>query len=76
MNEKGWEKARKKAEAIVSQMTAYEKISQLLYTSPAIERLGIPAIVGIRSLTAQIHDGDLIEMDGATGIVRKLEQQP
>ena len=35
------EKARKTAERLVSKMTVYEKISQLLYTSPAIERLGI-----------------------------------
>ena len=34
-------KARIKAEEIVSQMTVEEKISQLLYQSPAIERLGI-----------------------------------
>ncbi len=33
--------ARRKAEEIVSQMTAEEKMSQLLYESPAIERLGI-----------------------------------
>lgn len=33
--------ARKKAVSIVSDMTAEEKISQLLYNSPAIERLGI-----------------------------------
>ena len=34
-------KARKKAEEIVSQMTAQEKMSQLLFNAPAIERLGI-----------------------------------
>ncbi len=34
-------KARKKAEEIVSRMTVEEKASQLLYESPAIERLGI-----------------------------------
>lgn len=33
--------AREKAEKIVSQMTVEEKASQLLYNSPAIERLGI-----------------------------------
>ena len=33
--------AKKKAIEITSQMTPYEKISQLLYNSPAIERLGI-----------------------------------
>ena len=35
--------ARKKAKALVSQMTAEEKMSQLLYEAPAIERLGIHA---------------------------------
>ena len=35
--------ARARAEKIVAQMTPEEKISQLLYESPAIERLGIPA---------------------------------
>lgn len=33
--------AKKKAIEITSQMTPYEKMSQLLYNSPAIERLGI-----------------------------------
>ena len=37
------EKARKKAKALVAQMTAEEKMSQLLFESPAIERLGIAA---------------------------------
>ncbi len=35
------ETARRIAERIVSEMTVYEKISQLVYNSPAIERLGI-----------------------------------
>jgi len=33
--------ARKKARALVAKMTVEEKISQLLYNAPAIERLGI-----------------------------------
>ncbi len=33
--------ARQKAKKIVAQMTVEEKISQLIYTAPAIERLGI-----------------------------------
>ena len=37
------ELARQKAAQIVSQMTLEEKCSQMLFTSPAIERLGIPA---------------------------------
>lgn len=35
------EEARKKARELVSKMTVEEKISQLLYNAPAIERLGI-----------------------------------
>ena len=35
------EQARAKAKELVAQMTAEEKMSQLLYNSPAIERLGI-----------------------------------
>lgn len=33
--------ARQKAKELTAQMTPYEKLSQLLYNSPAIERLGI-----------------------------------
>jgi beta-glucosidase len=36
-----YEQARKAAEKIVSQMTAEEKMSQLLFNSPAIDRLNI-----------------------------------
>ncbi len=36
-------KCRAQAEALVAKMTLAEKISQMLYTAPAIERLGIPA---------------------------------
>ena len=34
-------KAKARAKALVAQMTAEEKASQLMYNSPAIERLGI-----------------------------------
>ena len=37
------EEARKKAEALVSQMTLEEKASQLKYDAPAIPRLNVPA---------------------------------
>ena len=36
-----WKKAQNIAKSLVSQMTVEEKISQLMYHSPAIERLGI-----------------------------------
>jgi beta-glucosidase len=34
---------RAQAKALVAQMTLAEKISQMQYTAPAIERLGVPA---------------------------------
>ena len=37
------EEARKKAEALVAQMTIEEACEQLSYQAPAIERLGVPA---------------------------------
>ena len=37
------EAAREKAHALVARMTLEEKMSQLVYGAPAIERLGIPA---------------------------------
>ena len=37
------EEARKRAEALVAQMTLEEKVSQLKYDAPAIRRLGVPA---------------------------------
>ena len=37
------EKTKEYAKTLVAQMTVEEKISQMLYKSPAIERLGIPA---------------------------------
>ena len=36
------EQAKRQAKELVAKMTAEEKVSQLLYNSPAIERLGIP----------------------------------
>ena len=36
------EEAKKKAKALVAQMTLEEKASQLRYDAPAIPRLGIP----------------------------------
>ena len=37
------EEARKKAEALVADMTLEEKAEQLKYGAPALKRLGIPA---------------------------------
>ena len=34
---------KEKIQSLISQMTLEEKMSQMLYESPAIDRLGIPA---------------------------------
>lgn len=34
---------------------------------------GKPCIAGIENLTNMLNDGDIIEMDGASGIIRKIE---
>ena len=35
---------------------------------------GKPCIAGIEGLTTFLQDGDIVEMDGATGMVRKIEE--
>ena len=42
MNEQQKEAYASLAEALVSQMTLEEKVSQMRFNAPAIERLGIP----------------------------------
>jgi phosphoenolpyruvate synthase/pyruvate phosphate dikinase len=36
--------------------------------------LGIPAVVDTKVATAELRDGDLVEVDGAAGTVRVLER--
>ncbi|HTO13648.1 MAG TPA: PEP-utilizing enzyme, partial [Candidatus Binatia bacterium] len=35
---------------------------------------GLPAVVGVRDATRRLHDGDRIELDGASGRIRLLER--
>ena len=35
--------------------------------------MGIPCVVAIPALLETLRDGELVEMDGATGIVRRLD---
>ncbi len=37
---------------------------------------GKPCIAGIQNLTERLKDGDMIEMDGASGVVKKVNQTP
>jgi pyruvate,water dikinase len=37
---------------------------------------GLPAVVNVAGATERLHDGDRIELDGATGRIRVLERRP
>jgi phosphoenolpyruvate synthase/pyruvate phosphate dikinase len=50
-----------------------ERGSLLSHSAIVARELGIPAIVSLPGLTAWLTDGDLVEFDGATGVVRRLE---
>ena len=49
-----------------------ERGSLLSHSAIVSRELGIPAIVGITGLNANLKDGDEVEMDGTTGEVKKL----
>jgi rifampicin phosphotransferase len=51
-----------------------ERGSQLSHAAIVSREMGIPSVVALRGLTAWLHDGDLVELDGATGVVRRLEE--
>ena len=50
-----------------------ERGSQLSHAAIVSREMGIPSVVAVRGLCAWLHDGDLVELDGATGTVRRLE---
>ncbi len=47
-----------------------ERGSQLSHAAIVARELGIPAVVSLRGATTWLRDGDWVEMDGATGVVR------
>ncbi len=49
-----------------------ERGSLLSHSAIVSRELGIPAVVGIKGLLNNIKTGDKIEIDGTTGIVRKI----
>ena len=52
-----------------------ERGSLLSHSAIVARELGIPAIVSIRGLTEWLRDGDVVELDGSQGIVRRLAGQ-
>jgi pyruvate,water dikinase len=63
----GWIALFASASAIV-----VERGSLLSHSAIVARELGIPCVVGCKDATSWICDGERIEVDGATGRVRKL----
>ena len=47
--------------------------SLLSHAAIVAREVGLPCVVGIADLLDTVADGELVEMDGATGVVRRLE---
>jgi phosphohistidine swiveling domain-containing protein len=50
-----------------------EKGSLLSHSAIVARELGIPAVVGVNKAAEWLKDGDIVELDGSTGVIRKLE---
>ena len=50
-----------------------ERGSLLSHSAIVSREMGIPCVVGIRDATRWLQTGDLIEVDGGTGEVRKRD---
>jgi phosphohistidine swiveling domain-containing protein len=48
--------------------------SLLSHSAIVAREMGIPTIVGLSNVTGWLHDGDWVELDGSSGIVRKIER--
>jgi pyruvate,water dikinase len=46
----------------------------LSHASILAREYGLPAVVSVRDATQRLRDGDLVELDGATGRIRVLER--
>jgi len=49
-----------------------ERGSLLSHAAIVARELGIPAVVSVPGLTRWLRDGDWVEIDGSTGLVRKI----
>ena len=50
-----------------------ERGSLLSHSAIVARELGLPAIVGVEDACQWLDDGDWVELNGATGTIRKLE---
>jgi pyruvate,water dikinase len=52
-----------------------ERGSLLSHSAIVSREIGIPSVVSVPGVTEWLRDGDLVEMDGGTGIVRRLQSE-
>jgi pyruvate,water dikinase len=52
-----------------------ERGSLLSHSAIVAREMGIPAVVSISGITSWLTNGDIVEMDGASGLVRKLKPE-
>lgn len=69
MTDPGWVFLLAEAKGVVS-----EKGSLLSHTAIISRELGIPAVVGIDRLMATVKNGDIVRLDGATGVVKIIKR--
>jgi phosphohistidine swiveling domain-containing protein len=50
-----------------------ERGSLLSHSAIVSREMGIPSIVALTGVTQWLHDGDVVELDGSTGVVVRLE---
>jgi pyruvate,water dikinase len=49
-----------------------ERGNPLSHAAIVSREMGLPAVIGLPGITAWLHDGDLVELDGSTGAVRRI----
>jgi pyruvate,water dikinase len=51
-----------------------ERGSLLSHSAIVAREMGLPAIVSLPGVTRWLKDGDTVEMDGSTGVVRRIQE--
>jgi pyruvate,water dikinase len=52
-----------------------ERGSLLSHSAIVAREMGIPAVVSVPGLTGLLQNGEWVEFDGATGVIRRLGQE-
>jgi pyruvate,water dikinase len=53
-----------------------ERGSLLSHSAIVAREMGIPAVVSLTGVTRWLRDGDLVELNGSTGVVVRLSGEP